>query len=38
MTYISRKRSCKDKINDLRTRLFVCLLARFGVVTPHNFR
>ena len=33
-----KRRSCKDKINDLRTRLFSCLLARCGIVTPHIFR
>lgn len=32
------RRSCKDKINNLRTRLFSCLLARCGIVTPHIFR
>lgn len=38
MSCSKRRRSCKDKINDLRTRLFSCLLARCGIVTPHIFR
>ena len=38
MNNSKKRRSCKDKIRDLRTRIFVSLLARCGIVTPYMFR
>ena len=32
------KKSLKTKLDDLRTRFFRCILARFGIVTPVIFR
>ena len=32
------KNTLKTKIDDLRTRFFICILARFGIITPTLFR